>query len=54
VSCALAGSCAAVGYDKDGHGHQQAFVVSETNGTWARAIEVPGSAALNKGGNADV
>jgi hypothetical protein len=54
VSCALAGNCAAVGYYKDGHGHQQAFVVSKTNGTWARAIEVPGLAALNKGGNAVV
>src|SRR5215471_10357793 len=54
VSCASAGNCAAVGSYTDGSGHQQAFVASETNGTWHAAIEVPGTAALNKGGNATV
>src|SRR5216683_2747324 len=54
VSCASAGNCAAAGGYKDGSRHRQAFVASETNGTWHAAIEVPGSAALNKGGFAEV
>src|SRR5262245_41964999 len=54
VSCGSAGNCAAGGHYTDGSGHQQAFVASETNGTWHAAIEVPGTAALNKGGNATV
>ena len=32
----------------------QAFVASEANGAWRKAIEVPGPAALNKGGDARV
>ena len=54
VSCAPAGSCAAVGFYRDGNGHQQGFVAVEVNGVWSQAIEVPGLAALNKGGNAGV
>src|SRR5258707_7552008 len=54
VSCASAGNCAAGGGYTDGSGHHQAFVASETNGTWHAAIEVPGTAALNKGGGAGV
>ena len=34
----------------DSSGNEQAFVVSEVNGTWHTAIEVPGTAALNQGG----
>ncbi|HET7246179.1 MAG TPA: hypothetical protein VFJ07_15210 [Streptosporangiaceae bacterium] len=34
--------------------HLEAFVVNETNGTWRTAQEVPGTAALNKGGVARV
>jgi len=49
VSCGSAGSCAAGGFYGDRHGHRQGFVVSERNGLWGRAIEVPGLAALNKG-----
>jgi hypothetical protein len=30
------------------------FVVTETHGTWGKAKEAPGTAALNKGGNAAV
>ena len=52
VSCAAAGSCGAGGYYTDGSGHGQAFVASQVNGTWGKAIEVPGTAALNTGGNA--
>ncbi len=54
VSCASAGNCAAAGGYKDSSGHHQAFVASEANGTWHAAIEVPGTAALNKGGDAEV
>src|SRR5262249_57667339 len=51
---ASADNGAAVGGYKDGSRHHQAFVASETNGTWHAAIEVPGTAALNKGGFATV
>src|SRR5215469_76073 len=54
LSCASAGNCAADGTYADSHSHLQAFVVSERNGTWGRAIEVPGSGILNKGGNAQL
>src|SRR5262249_27506628 len=50
LSCPPAGSCAPAGQYKDGSGHRQAFVVSETNGVWGTAIEVPGTATLNTGG----
>jgi hypothetical protein len=52
VSCASAGSCAAAGVYTDGSGHLQAFVVSQVSGTWRKAIEVPGTSTLNKGGEA--
>jgi len=54
VSCASAGICAAGGFYTDGSGHLQVFVVSERHGVWGRAIEVPGSGALNTGGFAGV
>jgi hypothetical protein len=54
VSCASAGNCAAGGFYTDGHGQGQAFVASETNGSWGKAIEVPGLGTLNKGGLAGV
>jgi hypothetical protein len=54
VSCASAGNCSAGGTYQDGSGHDQAFVAGETNGTWHRAVEVPGTAALNKKGFAGV
>jgi len=50
VSCGSAGNCAAVGGYQDSVGHKQALLVSETNGTWGNAIEVPGSGTLNAGG----
>ena len=31
---------------------EQAFVVSQVHGTWGTAEQVPGSAALNQGGDA--
>ena len=54
VSCASAGNCSAGGDYLDSSGNQQAFVVNETNGTWGTAEEVPGTAALNTGGIAQI
>ena len=54
VSCAAAGDCSAGGVYSDAAGHRQAFVVTETGGTWGKAIEVPGSGALNAGGSAQI
>ena len=52
VSCATAGNCAAgVTYTSF---LQQAFVASEANGTWGNAIEIPGLATLNTGGDAAI
>jgi hypothetical protein len=52
LSCASAGNCSAGGVYTDVSGHQQVFVVSQTNGTWGIAEEVPGTASLNTGGYA--
>src|ERR1700722_7951421 len=57
VSCGAPGDCSAGGTYSPGGcggGPVQAFVVSETGGTWGAAEEVPGTAALNTGGNAQV
>ncbi len=55
VSCRRPGYCAAGGhYYFDGLGRNQAFVVSQVNGAWRKALEVPGSAVLNTGGVAEV
>jgi hypothetical protein len=54
LSCAPAGNCAAGGSYTDSAGHQQGFAAVEKNGTWRQAIEVPGLAALNQGGSAQV
>jgi hypothetical protein len=48
ISCATAGNCVAGGSYSDGSGKNQAFVVEEQNGSWGDAIEVPGTASLNK------
>ena len=54
VSCARDGYCVAGGYYTDGGGHTQAFVVTRPKDRWRAAVEVPGSAALNTSGNAQV
>jgi hypothetical protein len=58
VSCGAAGDCSAGGQyaskTVDGISSVQAFVVNETGGTWGKAAEVPGTAALNGGGYATV
>jgi hypothetical protein len=54
VSCPSAGNCSAGGSYTSATPATQAFVVSETSGTWGKARLVPGSAALNKRGLAQV
>ena len=54
LSCTSPGNCAAGGSFLTGTGAQQPFVVSERNGRWGSAIEVPGTAVLNVGGMAAV
>jgi hypothetical protein len=54
VSCASAGNCSAGGNYTDSSSHGQVFVVSQVNGTWHAAIEVPGTAALNQAGFANL
>src|SRR5215475_7555 len=53
-SCGSAGNCGAGGSYLDGAGRTQVFVVNAVNGTWHAAIEVPGTASLNKGFHAQV
>ena len=52
VSRGSAGNCSAGGQYGDSSGHAQAFVVSQVHGTWGKAKEVPGTAALSTGGGA--
>ncbi|HEY3902368.1 MAG TPA: hypothetical protein VGM14_00495 [Streptosporangiaceae bacterium] len=54
VDCTSAGNCVAAGGYQDRHAHSQGFVVSKRNGTWAKAVTVPGLPALNTGGSARV
>ena len=57
LSCPSPGNCAVVGNYADVSGSSyvaSAFVAGQRAGTWGRAIEVPGLAALNAGGNAEL
>jgi hypothetical protein len=54
VSCTSVTTCVVGGTYKDSAGSFQAFVENETNGNWAAATEVPGSATLNNGGDASI
>lgn len=54
VSCASPGNCSAGGYYNasiKGTTYGQPFVVNEVNGSWHKAIPVPGVHALNTGKN---
>jgi hypothetical protein len=53
LSCGSPSNCAAAGTYNDASG-QQAFVAGEVHGVWGTAEEVPGTAALNDAGNAQV
>ena len=55
VACASAGNCTAGGFYQPGDaGGFDPFVVSQVHGTWGTAMVVPGMAALNQGGQAQV
>jgi hypothetical protein len=54
VTCPSAGNCAAGGAYTDTGSNYHGFVAVEQNDQWGTAIEVPGLAALNTGGNAEV
>jgi hypothetical protein len=54
VSCPSAGNCVVGGFYTDAARDQQAFVANETGGSWHAARELPGTAALNSAGNAEV
>src|SRR5215467_8738992 len=54
VSSAAAANCSAGGHYSDSAGNVQVVVVNQVNGTWHTAIEVPGTAALNQGGDAAI
>ena len=49
VSCSGVGNCTIGGSYRDGSGHTHAWVASQVHGKWARAHQLPGMAALNKG-----
>jgi len=53
ISCPSTGYCTLSGHYKDGSNHYQDFVADEVKGTWGNAQEVPGTATLNTGGDAD-
>ena len=54
VSCGATGNCSAGGFYTDGSGGFQAMLITQVGGTWHKAIEVPGTAALNQGGQAKI
>jgi hypothetical protein len=54
VSCATAGTCSAGGYYVSASFPDRGFVLSQHNGTWGKATQVPGLAALSNGGSAFV
>jgi hypothetical protein len=45
MSCPSAGNCAAGGWYVDSSHNRHAFIVSERNGRWGTAIEIPGTPA---------
>jgi hypothetical protein len=47
-------TCAAVGFYTTSTGLGEPFTATMANGTWGPAVQVPGSAALNKGGFAQL
>jgi hypothetical protein len=54
VSCAAAGECVAGGYYTKPAPALQGFVVNMKHGRWGHAVDVPGLAALNVAGDAEV
>ena len=55
VSCTAPGDCTVGGsYKTSGSSNRQAFIVTETNGGWGTAMQVPGLAALSSGNGSEV
>jgi hypothetical protein len=54
VSCPSAGNCVIGGSYTSSGGHSPAFLASQRNGKWSKAIEVPGTKRLNVRGDAAV
>jgi Big-like domain-containing protein len=54
LSCKAAGSCTAAGQFSAGLRPSHALVVSEVNGTWGNALEVPGIPAISGGSDAAI
>jgi hypothetical protein len=54
ISCVSPGNCSAGGEYQDTAGRTQVFAVNEVNGTWHKAIAIPGIVGLNPGGFAVV
>jgi hypothetical protein len=54
LSCSSAGNCVAGGFYKDSSGYYQAYLDVQESGKWRNAFEVPGTAGLNQGHNAQV
>jgi len=54
VWCTRGGGCVAGGYYADRSHRRQGFVATEDNGKWTRPIPLPGLAAVNKGGFAQI
>ncbi len=51
LACPSPGACVLTGTYKDSAGDFQAFLAGQRNGTWQQAEEIPGTGALNTGGN---
>jgi hypothetical protein len=51
VDCSSAGDCVAGGFYIDSGKHDQSWLAVQHNGKWENAFEVPGTAALNAGGD---
>jgi hypothetical protein len=54
VSCRKAGDCSAGGDYSPSSSSDSAFAVTEKNGHWGKAIQLPGLAAINAGGSANL
>lgn len=52
IACPAAGDCQLTGIYSDGSSKVQGYVDSESNGTWAGAVAIPGLISLNTGGAA--
>jgi hypothetical protein len=54
VSCPSAGNCAVGGYYTNSSSHGELFLINQSKGSWGKAKEIPGLAALTKGSTAQI